>query len=55
MPCDRCDLLVMAVRTHNRAPGELLDGCCETGQGLARAWIEACADLVAHLIALHQV
>ena len=51
-PCARCLPAVHALRVHNKAPGELLDHCCEEGQVLARVWFEACIDLADHLIAL---
>ena len=50
-PCERCQPIVQAVRRRNRAPSELLEGCCDVGQALVRVWMAACLDLVDRLIA----
>lgn len=53
-PCEECLPAVSGARRRSEAPAELLSGCCEAGQALFRAWIDACYDLVDHLIAVHQ-
>jgi hypothetical protein len=51
-PCEPCLQVVLKHERSNSVPPQLLDACCEAGQPLVRAWIEACVDLVDHLIAL---
>jgi hypothetical protein len=52
MPCEDCLPLLKAVSCRPGTPAHLVNACCQQGQALAAAWIDACADLVEHFKAL---